>query len=112
MKVVLTGDRISVGDAPVGLLYLTDCQEIICKSEYVLNGACECVIVSSGENYCGGDDQICIPIEFVLGSVPIRQAEQDLKDLSDRVWAYMLEVFGDPGDFPQWVHDYARNEGE
>jgi len=38
--------------------------------------------------------------------------EQDLKDLSDRVWAYMLEVFGDPGDFPQWVHDYARNEGE
>jgi len=44
----------TVNTAPVGLLLL-DNGSIICKSEYHTNGQPDCTIVSSGENYCGGD---------------------------------------------------------
>ena len=40
------------------------------------------------------------------------KAEAEFKSLSDKVWAYMLECFGDPDDFPQWVKDYARKGGK
>ena len=45
----------TVNTAPVGLLYLLHNGTIICKSEYFKDGHPECTIVSSGENYCGGD---------------------------------------------------------
>jgi len=47
----------TVNDAPVGLLYIIDSGTIICKSEYSTNGSPDCIIVSSGENYCGGNKQ-------------------------------------------------------
>lgn len=51
----------TVETAPVGLLLLEN-GSIICKSEYKQNGKCECTIVSSGENYCGGDDKKCVSL--------------------------------------------------
>jgi hypothetical protein len=61
MKVYLSEELITVGDAPVGLLVLRD-GTLICKSEYHLSndGPCECIIVDSGEYYHGeGDKAIC-----------------------------------------------------
>jgi len=56
---------VSVGDAPVGLIELEESGEIICKSEYrsgKKQNTCECVIVDTGENYCGGDDLLGWPL--------------------------------------------------
>lgn len=51
--------KYTVGSAPVGLLLLND-GTIICKSEYRTNNKCDCIIVASGENYCGdGDNAEC-----------------------------------------------------
>lgn len=52
----------TVGEAKIGLLMLTKSRELIVKSEYRSNGTCDCTIVSSGENYCGGDDQECMEV--------------------------------------------------
>ncbi len=56
----------TVEDAPVGLLLLEN-GTIICKSEYKTQRkdgqyTCDCIIVSSGENYCGGDDKKCVSL--------------------------------------------------
>ncbi len=63
MRVYKSSDIIKVGDAPVGLLLLCD-GTLICKTEHKRSdGQCECVIVESGENYCGkGDAALCHPI--------------------------------------------------
>ena len=50
---------MTVGEAPVGLFYLEDSDEMICISEYRSGEGKkttrDAYIVSSGENYCGGD---------------------------------------------------------
>lgn len=54
---------VMVGDAPVGLIELEESGEIICKSEYKnTQKQCDCIIVSSGENYCGGDEKLGWPL--------------------------------------------------
>ena len=64
----------TVGEAPVGLLILTDgC--LICKTEYRLpNGRAECYIVESGECYHGeGDAAECLPLRIggdeIIGAI-------------------------------------------
>lgn len=60
----------TVGSAPVGLLLLEN-GTIICKSEYKTDSpggsvsTCDCIIVNSGENYCGGDGNKCISIQII-----------------------------------------------
>ena len=63
MRVYKSSDIVSVGDAPVGLLLLCE-GTLICKSEYKCkDGQCECIIVESGERYCGkGDKALCHPV--------------------------------------------------
>lgn len=60
----MSKDVMTVGEAPVGLLVLEEDGELICKSEYHLDsGACDCVIVETGECYCGeGDKALCHPV--------------------------------------------------
>jgi len=54
--------KYKVRDAPVGLLLLNS-GTIICKSEYRTNGRCDCIIIESGENYCGeGDNAECVSL--------------------------------------------------
>lgn len=54
---------MKVGEAPVGLLRLAESGEIIMKTEYRLDGKCECYLVSSGEKYWGkGDEADCYPL--------------------------------------------------
>lgn len=48
----------TVAEAPVGLLQLEN-GTFICKSEYSTGGSPDCIIVDSGERYCGGYDQKC-----------------------------------------------------
>ena len=60
MDVYLSEKVTTVRQAPVGLLLLEKNGNLIVKSEYRLHGKCECIIVSSGEHYCGeGDDALC-----------------------------------------------------
>lgn len=55
MELLIGTTKHTVNLAPVGLLMLDD-HTIICKSEYYAeDGNAECIIVRSGENYCGGD---------------------------------------------------------
>lgn len=63
-----TNKWTTVGRAPVGLLQLED-GTLLCKSEYRLpNGACECIIISSGEFFHGqGDSARCKPLSMVFG---------------------------------------------
>ena len=53
----------TVNDAPIGLLLLDD-GYIICKSEYREKGEAICTILSSGENYCGGNKD-CKSLKFI-----------------------------------------------
>lgn len=53
---------MSVKDAPVGLFQLHDDDEIICISEYRSHNSRDAYIVSSGENYCGGDERLGYPL--------------------------------------------------
>lgn len=60
MQVYLSEEQTTVGAAPFGLLWLLNLSMLICKSEYHLpSGACECIIVESGESYAGGDEALC-----------------------------------------------------
>lgn len=63
LRVYKSSDIVTVGDAPVGLLLLCD-GTLICKSEYRgADGRCECIIVETGERYCGkGDQARCHPL--------------------------------------------------
>jgi len=61
MKIIKTGIRMTVGEAEVGLFQLEKSKEIICISEYRSKSVSgkysrDAYIVSSGENYWGGDD--------------------------------------------------------
>ena len=63
---------ITVREAPVGLFLLAE-GGLICISEYY-SGSGEdqskntrdCYIVSSGENYCGGDDRKGFPVTIEI----------------------------------------------
>ena len=66
MRVYKNDDIIKVSESPVGLFLLEQCGEIICISEYK-SGPGDSIedqhkwrrdayILSSGENYCGGDE--------------------------------------------------------
>lgn len=56
MNVYKCEEKMTVKNAPVGL-FLLESGCIICISQYRLNGSREATILSSGENYCGGDDE-------------------------------------------------------
>jgi hypothetical protein len=60
VRVYLTEESMTVGEAPVGLLLL-ESGELIMKTEYATNeNVCECYIVSSGERYHGeGNRALC-----------------------------------------------------
>lgn len=58
--------KIPVGAAPIGLFFL-DAGEIICITEYYTNGNRDAYIVSSGEKYCGGDEERGVPILITKG---------------------------------------------
>jgi hypothetical protein len=62
MRIYTCNTIMSVDDAPPGLFLLEESGELICKSEYITNNGCKCIIVSSGENYCGSGDELCRPI--------------------------------------------------
>ena len=64
---------LKVNDAPVGLLLLDD-GYIICKSEYKERGEAICTILSSGENYCGGNKD-CKSLNFI----PTKEFENKFK---------------------------------
>jgi len=54
-------NKTTVGEAKIGLFQIEDSKEIICISEYRSKSVCgvysrDAYIVSSGENYWGGDD--------------------------------------------------------
>lgn len=58
----------TVGTAPIGLLLLENDGTIICKSEYRYTNdefRCECIIINSGEYYCGGDDRKYISLQII-----------------------------------------------
>jgi hypothetical protein len=63
MRLYESSDTVRVGDAPVGLLLLSN-GTVICKSEYrCSDGKCDCTIVETGERYCGeGDEALCHPL--------------------------------------------------
>lgn len=68
LKVYMNNEEIKVKDAPIGLFVLED-GEIICISEYRSGPGDDqskytrdAYIVSSGENYCGGDEGIGYPL--------------------------------------------------
>ena len=61
MKVYICEDMVRIIDAPPGLILL-DNNQLICKSEYVVDGNCECIIVASGEYYCGGNEKMGQPV--------------------------------------------------
>lgn len=66
MNVLLSEEKMTVGEAPVGLLKLEDgC--LIVKTEYYHDDQkrCMCFLVSSGEYYCGdGNDAYCQALEI------------------------------------------------
>lgn len=55
LDIFISSKDYTVFTAPIGLLLLTHNNSIICKSEYFTNEIPDCIIVSSGENYAGGD---------------------------------------------------------
>lgn len=62
MRVYISEEETTVGEAPIGLLKLVS-GEIIVKSEYSKDGVCECIIVSSGEYFWGeGNAAKCVPL--------------------------------------------------
>lgn len=62
LRVFISPQKCTVGEAPAGLFFLEDGGEIICKSEYSKDSKCLCTIVDGGENYCGGDDKEGFPV--------------------------------------------------
>jgi hypothetical protein len=54
LELFIGSKEYTVNTAPVGLLLLEN-GSIICKSEYYTNDTPDCIIIESGENYCGGD---------------------------------------------------------
>lgn len=59
MMIYKSIENFMIEDAPAGLLLL-DNGSIICKSEYKnTTGLPECIIVDSGEYYCGPVDAAC-----------------------------------------------------
>lgn len=59
MRIAVTKETMTVLEAPIGLLLCEDSGQIILKTEYSDDKACECYIVSSGERFHGkGNDTI------------------------------------------------------
>jgi hypothetical protein len=66
LRIYKCDQLVTVKDAPVGLIKLKYSEELICKSEETLwrhnLRQCDCTIVSTGEQYCGGDDKLGWPL--------------------------------------------------
>lgn len=94
---------MKVKNAPVGLFQLDD-GEVICISEYSsgndsLGYSRDAIIVSSGENYWGGDDREGSPINISQ----LQKAQQDLEKARKTI-----EFYADKAD----VFDGYDNEDD